>query len=126
MTIPWIPLFPDGSQPVTEVIGYPTSIITSTSGREQRIRLREYPDREFTMRMVEMNARHVSRLLYALEQGHDFNAYVPFWPEAFQLTTAAVATDTTLLTDRTTERLEWFGQFHQVLLWQGEGNYARY
>lgn len=126
MTIPWLPLFPDGSQPVTEVLGYPTSILTSASGREQRIRLREYPSREFTMRMVEMEARETSRLLYALEQGHDFNAYVPFWPEAFQLTADHVATDVTLNVDRTTERIQWFGQYSQALLWRGEGTHARY
>lgn len=126
MTIPWIPLFPDWSSPVSEVLGYPTSILTSSSGREQRVRLREFPDREFTMRMVEMGAREVAHLLYALEQGHDFNAYVPFWPEAFQLTTDHVATDVTLNVDRTTERITSFGQNIEVLIWRGEGNVARY
>lgn len=126
MTIPWIPLFPDGSQPVAETLIYPTSILTSSSGREQRIRLREFPDREFTMRMVEMDARQVAHLLHALEQGHDFNAFVPFWPEAFQLTSAHVITDTTLNVDRTTERIQSFGQYIEVMLWNGEGTGARY
>lgn len=126
MTIPWLPLFPDGTEPVTEVLGYPTSILTAESGREQRIRLRQHPSREFSMRMVEMRARESSRLLYALEQGHDFNCFVPFWPEAFQLTSDHVATDVTLNVDRTTERIEWFNQYADVVLWRGDGVHARY
>lgn len=115
-----VPLFPDATQPVTEVISFLTDVISSENTREQRIVMRERPKRSFSMRMVELGSPWAAALMWYIEAGMDFELQVAFWPEAVQMTEDAPIGTTVFNTTRFGERFEVPGE---VLLWRSEDDH---
>lgn len=92
MTIQVYPVWniePDWSDDVTQTLEYKTAVMASTTGVEQRVRMRNSPRRyfEYIMRPVGIWKNRLDALLSVAPQG---NYYLPCWHESAR-TTADVA-----------------------------------
>lgn len=119
MTTPRWPFFPDANQPVVETISFLTDILAGKT-HEQRIQMRLTPKRTFEFRLVEMKNPESAALFWQIEQGVEFEAIVPFWPEHVLLEQDYPAGSASLNTTRSAERFAIPGF---AMLWRSESEY---
>lgn len=94
------PLEPDWSDGITETFEYSTQLITSDSGKEQRLARRTKPRRGLSMRHTLTTAEEAAQYQAILRKRQWRPMLVPQWHMTAQVGTAAKISDTQLILDQ--------------------------
>jgi hypothetical protein len=88
---------PNGS--LDESIGYLTDVLQAWDGSEQRVGLRETPDRTLSFKSTMVSQRDVQNVVSRLLVTGRFSVSVPLWPDAIELAAPVSVGDYEIYTD---------------------------
>lgn len=111
---------PGFSPSMQERVGFVTDVITARDKSEQRIQVREIPDRELRFTVTLVDGRDVGDVAGRLFVAGADVLLTPYWPDMTPLTAAASPSDTALWLDTTTRT---FAAGDVAVLWRDQWNY---
>jgi hypothetical protein len=109
-----IPFAPEGG--MTESLGFLTDVLEKLDGREQRVRLRKYPRRQYgmTLRVDGTERQWLDNVLSGQQAGE---LYLPLWTQPTLLTSAAALHATSLTVDATWQSQAEFREGNRLVVW---------